>query len=509
VSSHRTPKKGQTITAGCVAPALPAFLLLGLPRLGRAQFAGLRQVAQVALVALDPHTGALLALVGGRDYGFSQLNHAVARRPTGSIFKPFVYAAAMNTALDGSQTVITPASTVTDAPSSFAYGDQIYEPRNYKEEYHGDVTLRYALAMSLNNATVKVAEEVGYDKVADLAKLAGITSVKATPAMALGSYEATPLDMAGAYTSFANNGQRLSPILVNSVRNAKGDVVANFKTDQRQVLDPRIAYVMTNMMESVINNGLGYTAVRLRGFTPPAAGKTGSSHDGWFAGYTSNLLCIVWVGYDDYSDLRLSGAMTAAPIWTEFMKKAAALPEYADMKEFAQPTGVVDVQLDKVTNRLATPTCPDDYTSAFIAGTEPHETCDQQHGVAGFFSRIFGGKETVLPPNSTGAQDAQSQNKDPNGDPQRKKGFFGKIAGIFKDDKSSTPPPKPPGPPAELSAGGANLRCLRCAKRTGRKDQSAHDAPFRSDPSAQKRGRSDDNQRIFGSRKHSNHTDLC
>ena len=214
----------------------------------------------------------------------------------------------MNTALDGSATVITPASTVTDAPSSFAYGDQIYEPRNYKEEYHGDVTLRYALAMSLNNATVKVAEEVGYDKVADLAKSAGIVSVKATPAMALGSYDAPPLDMAGAYTSFANNGTRLSPILVNSMRNAKGDVVANFQTDQRQVLDPRIAYVMTNMMEGVINNGLGYTAVRLRGFTAPAAGKTGSSHDGWFAGYTSNLLCIVWVGYDDYSDLRLSGA---------------------------------------------------------------------------------------------------------------------------------------------------------------------------------------------------------
>ena len=264
--------------------------------------------AQVALVVLDPHTGAVLALVGGRDYGWSQLNHAVSKRPTGSIFKPFVYAAAMNTALDGSQTVITPASTVTDAPSSFAYGDQIYEPRNYKEEYHGDVTLRYALAMSLNNATVKVAEEVGYDKVADLAKSAGIVSVKATPAMALGSYDASPLDMAGAYTSFANNGVRLSPILVNSVRNAKGDVIANYKTDQRQVLDPRIAYVMTNMMEGVINNGLGYTAVRLRGFTPPAAGKTGSSHDGWFAGYTSNLLCIVWVGYDDYSDLRLSGA---------------------------------------------------------------------------------------------------------------------------------------------------------------------------------------------------------
>jgi penicillin-binding protein 1B len=332
--------------------------------------------------------------------------------------------------------VITPASTVADAPTSFAYGDQIYEPRNYKEEYHGDVTLRYALAMSLNNATVKVAEEVGYDKVADLAKSAGIVSVKATPAMALGSYDAPPIDMAAAYTSFANNGMRLSPILVNSVRNANGDVVANYKTDERQVLDPRIAYVMTRMMEGVINNGLGYTAVRLRGFTPPAAGKTGSSHDGWFAGYTSNLLCVVWVGYDDYSDLRLSGAMTAAPIWTEFMKKASALPQYADMKAFTQPTGVVDVQLDKATNRLATPTCPDDYEAAFVAGTEPRETCDQQGAVAGFFNRLFGGGgDKALPPTLAAGQDAQ--------DPKKKKGFFGKIAGIFKDDKSA-PPPKPP-----------------------------------------------------------------
>jgi penicillin-binding protein 1B len=401
--------------------------------------------AQVALVALDPHTGAVLALVGGRDYGWSQLNHALSKRPTGSIFKPFVYAAAMNTAIDGSQNVITPASTVLDAPSSFAYGDQIYEPRNYKEEYHGDVTLRYALAMSLNNATVKVAEEVGYDKVADLAKSAGILSVKATPAMALGSYEATPLEMAGAYTSFTNNGERLSPILVNSVRNAKGDVMANYQTDHRQVLDPRIAYVMTNMMEGVINNGLGYTAVRLRGFTQPAAGKTGSSHDGWFAGYTTNLLCIVWVGYDDYSDLRLSGAMTAAPIWTEFMKKAATLPQYADMKDFAQPTGVVDVQLDKATNRLATPTCPDDYVSAFVTGTEPRETCDQQHGLTGFFSRVFGTHEKVLPPPNATANGQNPQ--DQNADGQKKKGFLGKIAGIFKDDKSSPPPEKPPDNP--------------------------------------------------------------
>ena len=398
--------------------------------------------AQVAMVALDPHTGAVLALVGGRNYAWSQLNHAVAKRPTGSIFKPFVYAAAMNTAVDGSATVITPASTVTDEPTSFAYGDQIYEPRNYKEEYHGDVSLRYALAMSLNNATVKVAEEVGYDKVADLARSAGIASVKATPAMALGSYDATPLDMAGAYTAFANNGFRISPILVNSLRNSKGDVIANFSTDRKPVLDPRVAYVMTSMMEGVVNNGLGFNAVRGRGFTLPAAGKTGSSHDGWFAGYTSNLLCIVWVGFDDYSDLRLTGAVTAAPIWTEFMKKASTLARYSDMRPFAQPTGVVDVQLDKVTNRLATPKCPDDYVSAFVAGTEPRDTCDLQNGMAGFFSRILGSDKPLTPPTQpVGAQDSQDSK---NQDPKKKKGFFGKIAGVFKDDKASTPPPPPP-----------------------------------------------------------------
>ena len=399
--------------------------------------------AQVALVALDPHTGAVLALVGGRDYGWSQLNHAVAKRPTGSIFKPFVYAAAVNTALDGSQAVLTPASTVVDEPSSFTYGDQIYEPRNYKEEYKGEVTLRYALAMSLNNATVKVAEEVGYDKVADLARSAGITAVKATPAMALGSYDASPLDMAGAYTVFSNNGVRLSPILLRSVRNGKGDVIANYNTDQRQVMDPRVAYVMTNMMEGVINNGLGFTAVRGGGFTQPAAGKTGTSHDGWFAGYTSNLLCIVWVGFDDYSEIRLTGAQTAAPIWTAFMKKAAELPQYSSMKEFSQPSGVVDVQLDKATNRLATPNCTDDYVSAFVAGTEPRDTCETEAGMKGILSRIFGGGDKPVMPQ---AATANGQNPNIVEDPKKKKGLFGKIAGIFKDDKQSSPPPatKPP-----------------------------------------------------------------
>ena len=404
--------------------------------------------AQVALVAMDPHTGEIKALVGGRNYGNSQLNHALAKRPTGSIFKPFVYAAAMNSALDGSSTVITPASIVQDQPSTFSYGDQIYEPRNYKEEYHGDVTLRYALAMSLNNATVKVAEEVGYDKVADLARAAGIASVKATPAMALGAYDATPVDMTSAYTTFANGGVKLSPIFVNSVRNAKGDIIVNFGTERKEILDPRVAFVMTNMLEGVANFGTAYV-VRQRGFTAPAAGKTGTSHDGWFAGYTSNLLCIVWVGYDDYSDIRLSGAQTAAPIWAEFMKKAITLPQYADVKAFSQPEGVVDVELDKVTNRLATPACPETYTIAFIAGTEPHDTCDQTSGVQGFFSRMFGGNsEKALPPPTTNGNTQAAGGVQSEEEGRKKKSFFGKIADVFKgdggkSDKNTAPPSKP------------------------------------------------------------------
>src|SRR5437588_4496296 len=356
----------------------------------------------------------------------------------------------MNTALnpttapDGQAMVLTPASMVEDSPSTFSYGDQIYEPRNYKEEYHGQVTARYALALSLNNATVKLAEEVGYDKVAERATSAGITSVKATPAVALGAYDATPIVMAAAYTVFANGGTRLSPVMINSLRNTRGDVIEDFNADKKPVLDSRVAYVMTNMMEGVLNFGTAYS-VRARGFMAPAAGKTGSSHDGWFAGYTSNLLCIVWVGYDDYSDLRLSGAQTAAPIWAEFMKKAITLPQYSDVKPFSEPAGVVDVQLDKVTNRLATPSCPDSYTAAFIAGTEPHDTCDQGGGVVGFFSRIFGtGSDKVLPPSQPGSQAAAAGAQTTQDPAKKKKGFFGKFVGIFKDDKTSPPPSKPP-----------------------------------------------------------------
>lgn len=398
---------------------------------------------QVSLVAIDPDTGSILALVGGRNYGFSQLNHAVAKRPTGSIFKPFVYATAVNNTIEGAEPVFTAATMVDNTPTQFLYEDKVYEPKNYQDKYNDAiVTARFALAHSLNNATVRVAEQVGYDKVANLAKAAGITSVRPTPALALGAYDATPIDMAGAYTVFANKGVRVNPIMITSVRDAKGEVIQDFQTQKKPVLDPRVSYVMTNMMEAVMNNGTA-AGVRARGFSAPAAGKTGTSRDGWFAGYTSNLLCIVWVGYDDYSDLKIEGAKSAAPIWAEFMKRAVKLPAYKNVKPFDQPDGVVNLTLDKATNKLATAGCPDDYEAAFIVGTEPHDTCDQATGVAGFFQKLFGNEPKPLTPVSNGTQQQSSPPPQPaqaaqQSAPQpekKKKGFWGRLFGGGDDKK--------------------------------------------------------------------------
>jgi penicillin-binding protein 1B len=409
-------------------------------------------IPQVALVALDPHTGEVLALVGGRNYGYSQLDHAIAKRPTGSIFKPFVYAAAMNSALtaEGTDPVFTQISQIDDSPTAFEYDGKEYDPRNYKNEYHGQVTARYALQMSLNNATVRMAEMVGYDKVAELARNAGIASVKATPAAALGAYDASPIEMAGAYTVLANGGSRIDPLLIHSIRAPNGDMVEDFHNDRRTVLDPRVAYVVTNMMQNVIDHGTGFT-VRQRGFLAPAAGKTGTSHDAWFAGYTSNLLCIVWVGYDDYSDLKLAGGATAGPIWAEFMKRAVRLPQYSNTAEFTPPSGVVTVSIDKATNLLSTASCPDDYNSAFVEGSEPKDTCDHADQ-RNIFQKILGvpapappvnQPARVIPPNqprqASGAEIAARPAATP-GQPQpgeQKKGFWGKITGIFGGDHGS------------------------------------------------------------------------
>ena len=361
---------------------------------------------QVALIAIDPHTGEVLALAGGRDYSASQLNHALSNRPTGSIFKPFVYAAAINTGLTGDPAKAFTQITMLDASEGeFDDNGKPWSPRNFDStESTGEVTARFALAHSINTATVRMALMVGIDKVVQLAKAAGIEGVKPTPSMAIGSYSATPLEMAGAYTVFANGGVRLPVTFIRSIRvgsqeNDASGVEADAGT-KTTVLDPRVAYVMTDMLGAVLNGGTA-SAVRAR-FDAPAAGKTGSSHDAWFAGYTSNLLCIVWVGNDDYSDIKIEGARAAAPIWTDFMVRARKLPRYHDMKPFVPPAGVLPVHLDKVTNLRADDSCPDDYDAYFIDGTVPAATCDHPEGPSrNFFEKMFGiggHPQTVLPP---------------------------------------------------------------------------------------------------------------
>jgi penicillin-binding protein 1B len=349
---------------------------------------------QVALVALNPHTGQVLALVGGRTYGNSQLNHAMASRPTGSIFKPFVYAAAFNTAvqgtmLEGQNKLFSQVTMLNDQQTTYDVGGQEYTPRNMSGEYHDQVTARYALQKSLNNATIGLAAMIGFDQVAALARQAGIKNARGTPSVAIGSYDATPIDMAGAYTVFANKGVHLDPWMLASVRTPTGDVITDYTPSSKQVLDSRVAFLTTDMMENVINHGTG-AKVRALGFTAPAAGKTGSSHDAWFAGFTSNLLCIVWVGNDDYTNLNIEGADAAAPIWAEFMKKAVQLPQYSDTNQFTAPDGVQIVPIDKVSNLLSDETCPDSYDAAFLDGTAPMVTCDHPADKRNLLQKIFG-----------------------------------------------------------------------------------------------------------------------
>jgi penicillin-binding protein 1B len=357
---------------------------------------------QVALIALDPHTGQVLALSGGRDYGDSQLDHAVAKRPTGSIFKPFVYAAALNTALTGDPAKAFTEITMVDATEgTFVFNGEPYSPHNFDpKDSVGLVTAREALAHSINTATIRLAQMVGYDKVVQLAEAAGIPDLQPTPAMAIGSYDATPLEMAEAYTVFANQGVRVKPNFIRSVETRSGKTSETVSPAKTTVLDSRVAYVVTDMLQNVIQNGTA-SSVGAR-FTLPAAGKTGSSHDAWFAGYTSNLLCIVWVGNDDYSDLKIEGAHAAAPIWTEFMLRAHRLPRYRDMKPFTAPRDVLSVRVDKVTNLPASESCPDDYQAWFIDGTIPAATCDHPDGPKpNFFERMFhlgGHQQLVLPP---------------------------------------------------------------------------------------------------------------
>jgi penicillin-binding protein 1B len=333
---------------------------------------------QAALVAMNAHTGEIVAMVGGRDYSKSQLNRAESLRQPGSAFKPFVYATALNTAYDPIPRVITPATVFKDEPKTFTYDNQEYSPGNMGDKYSMQpVTLRDAMVHSLNVVTVDVAMEVTIGRVMNLAAKAGLPRVAhAYPAMALGTAEATPLQVASAYTAFAANGTRTTPLAIDRITTGTGTTIAQPTAQKNEVLRPEIAYVMTSFMKDVVNRGTA-APIRARGFKFNVAGKTGTSRDGWFAGYTPDLVCVVWVGFDDGSQLGLTGAASALPIWADFMSSALTThPEWTG--DWQMPEGVQQADIDPTTGHLAKADTTNKRSELFIGGTLPGEGSDTE-----------------------------------------------------------------------------------------------------------------------------------
>jgi penicillin-binding protein 1B len=298
---------------------------------------------QAALVALDPKTGDVLAMVGGRDYAQSQLNRATdAQRQPGSVFKPFVYAAAIESGM-------SPLQVFRDAPREFIYDRKFkYRPMNYGGGFSmRDLPMRDGLIKSLNVVTVDVAMQTGLARVANTAAAFGLPRPIPYPALALGTTEATPLQIATAYGAFANGGIKLEPNVIASSEVASPN----------QIIQPTTAFMITDMLEGVIDHG---TARAARGLIPKTAvaGKTGTSRDGWFVGYSPNLVCAVWIGFDDNKQLGLTGAEAALPVWADFMRAAIDLRPELGGKSFAQPPGITIVEIDPETDALATGKCP-------------------------------------------------------------------------------------------------------------------------------------------------------
>ena len=345
--------------------------------------------AQVALVAIDPTTGEILALVGGRAYNQSQFNRAVtARRQPGSAFKPFVYLAAFEQTAAGT-THLTPATIVADEPTTFTFNEKPYDPANYQGEYDGPITLRRALALSRNVVAIKVAEATGYENVAGLWQRIGLgTPAQPYPSIALGVFEVTPLELATAYTLFTNGGS-LRPLQTITRIVDNGAETAVPAPPLKPVTRPDVTYLVTNMMRSVINEG---TAASVRSaFAHDAAGKTGTTNDlrdAWFMGFTPTLLTAVWVGFDDNQPIGLSGSQAALPIWTGFMKRALAGRPNAS---FAAPPGIVFVDIDRSSGKIANFNCPSIIREAFLPGSEPSEICDiHGSGLRDVFSKLGG-----------------------------------------------------------------------------------------------------------------------
>jgi penicillin-binding protein 1B len=292
-------------------------------------------------------------MVGGRSYAVSQLNRATdAKRQPGSVFKPFVYAAAFEAGL-------SPLAIYRDSPQTFQYDHATYSPANYGKAYSmHDVLLREGLVRSLNVVTVDLAMRTGLSRVASLAAQFGLPRPDAYPSTALGASEATPLQIAAAYSAFANGGTVFEPtVIAKVVDNNTGERIDNGLSRSEQVIKPGTAYMITDILADVTRRG---TARRANAsFKNVAiAGKTGTSRDGWFVGYSPNLVCAVWVGFDDNKQLGLTGAEAALPAWIEFMKDAIAIRPSLGGASFARPAGIVSARIDPETGELAGPNCP-------------------------------------------------------------------------------------------------------------------------------------------------------
>jgi len=326
---------------------------------------------QAALVALDPKTGDVLAMVGGRSYADSQLNRATdAARQPGSVFKPFVYTAAIESGF-------SPTEMYMDAPREFGYaGKSVYRPSNYGNAYSmRDVMMRTGLVKSLNVVTVGVAMRTGLARVAQTAESFGLTRPQGFPSLALGTTEATPLQIASAYTAFANGGKRVEPNAIARAIDASGaNIIGERTTHSTQVIRPATAYMITDMLTDVIDHGTARAARSLLKETA-AAGKTGTSRDGWFAGYTPNLVCVVWIGFDDNSQLGLTGAEAALPAWTEFVSGAIRLRPELGGKSFERPEGIMHIEVDPATGLRATASCAQRERIALTGALAPNLEC--------------------------------------------------------------------------------------------------------------------------------------
>ena len=354
---------------------------------------------QGAMIAIDPRTGDVRAIVGGRQYERGGFNRALsARRQPGSAFKPFVYAAALAAGL-------SPATMVDDDPVEIVGDDgRIWTPANHGDEYNGRITLRRALMRSANAATVRVSRAVGEQRVVAAARRNGISSqLDAVPSIALGALEVTPLELVLGYAPFANGGYRVRHRLIERIEGADGRIL--WKTDPVRdlVMNPEDAYMMTSMLRSVVDHGTGY-AVREWGARGPIAGKTGTTNDGadvWFVGYTPTVVAGFWFGYDQRIALSggMSGGSAAAPAWAEFFINGWR--EGPDGDEWEPPPGMTAVTIDAFTGELAGEWCPTTQTEWFKPGMEPTEYChehlepeetwadDLGEKVASAFKKIF------------------------------------------------------------------------------------------------------------------------